>query len=464
MHYEGLQISSSLQGPSSTLENERRPQIRDDSIEANNLHAIWKKEENAKEMQRILSAIQGYTKQISAVKTPTLLPSLASMPFSTGQSTLNPTQELNKSHLTGTQSMPCLTGEDPVRQSVSSMSWSQSALPTPIELCSTVDNTGQWAEHSGGMITGNGNPSQLPTMAGTQTNGFKLLKLSHDQQKSRRSLSAPTSTLEEERNQVLSSANSFPGRHCLQQTEFKDLNPLSFKQTRDDAMTLQNSQDTRLSILDMLNRASSPMDEFDNVMHDQQSKLFSNQWQTNQLDNRCEFNSISMIQSDHPGREQKDIQFYTERVQQRRQSLRITQRIHDVINTAHQYTTGVQDVGQFYTRPTNMVPALNDSKSGQLYQDGNMHTNAHRTQQRRHSVCGNVDLKKTGRGRVKSSSRKKQECAHCKTTTTTTWRRHERQLVCNACGLYFKTKGRMRPLIVQQKAKQYQNQHMNIPF
>eukprot|EP01134_Creolimax_fragrantissima_P006532 CFRG6532T1 len=57
--------------------------------------------------------------------------------------------------------------------------------------------------------------------------------------------------------------------------------------------------------------------------------------------------------------------------------------------------------------------------------------------------------KPSGRGRAKSSGHRDAQCAHCGTRDTTTWRRQHGNLVCNACGLYYKTKGRVRPLTVQ---------------
>ncbi|TFK96178.1 hypothetical protein BDV98DRAFT_338061 [Pterulicium gracile] len=44
------------------------------------------------------------------------------------------------------------------------------------------------------------------------------------------------------------------------------------------------------------------------------------------------------------------------------------------------------------------------------------------------------------------------ECSHCKTRVTTVWRRNkERQLVCNACGVYQRMRGKERPLPVKRK-------------
>lgn len=53
---------------------------------------------------------------------------------------------------------------------------------------------------------------------------------------------------------------------------------------------------------------------------------------------------------------------------------------------------------------------------------------------------------KSNSNTVLSTSQKDMSCSNCGTLTTTIWRRSVRgEMVCNACGLYFKLHGVNRP-------------------
>ena len=53
-------------------------------------------------------------------------------------------------------------------------------------------------------------------------------------------------------------------------------------------------------------------------------------------------------------------------------------------------------------------------------------------------------------------------CVNCQTTTTTLWRRNEfGDMVCNACGLYWKLHKKPRPIMLKSDVIKKRNRKMN---
>eukprot|EP01134_Creolimax_fragrantissima_P006458 CFRG6458T1 len=108
---------------------------------------------------------------------------------------------------------------------------------------------------------------------------------------------------------------------------------------------------------------------------------------------------------------------------------------------------------------TQMIPSTSTTVAGSLNTKlAHLENESGTFQSRKTDKMNNFNVKhssgteataKTSRSKIRSVGHRNAQCTHCSTTDTATWRRQHGQLVCNACGLYYKTKGRVRPLTVQ---------------